>query len=131
MSWINEIRNFLEDYSATYAEDPDIDIYEDMGITGDDFHEMINKYAKTYDVDMSEYLWYFHTDEEGSSFGGQFFKPPYERVKRIPVTPRMLASFIETKKWKIDYPPHKIPKVRKDLIINKILVITFLAGLII
>jgi hypothetical protein len=93
---------------------------------------MIEKYAKKYNVDMSAYLWYFHTDEEGfNSIGGQFFKPPYERVTRIPVTPQMLADFIVTKKWKVDYPAHEIPKHRTDLIINKIILITFFAGLVI
>jgi len=125
MSWVNEIRNFLEDYSGVYPASPDTDIFKDIGVTGDDFHEMMEKYAKQYDVDMSEYLWYFHCDEEGQSIGGQFFRPPYERVKRIPVTPQMLADFIVTKKWKIDYPPHTLPKYRVDLIINVVIVIGF------
>lgn len=89
-----------------------------MHVVGDDFHDMIDKYAKEYDVDMRDYLWYFHADEEGISIGGVFFKPPHARVERIPVTPRMLAQFIETKKWKIDYPKHSIPKRRVDLFIN-------------
>jgi hypothetical protein len=130
VNWVNDIRNFLEDYSGVYPEDPNIDIFRDMGVVGDDFHEMIDKYAKRYDVDMSGYLWYFHANEEGfNSPGGQFFKPPYERVKRIPVTPQMLADFIVTKKWKVDYPPHEIPKHRIDLTINKVLVIGFFVGL--
>ena len=113
MSWINEIRNFLEDYSGVYAEDPDIDIFKDMGVTGDDFHEMIENYSKKYNVDMTDYLWYFHTNEEGyMSIGGQLFKPPYEKVRRIPVTPKMLADFIMIKKWDLKYPPHEIPKHR-------------------
>lgn len=129
MSWLAEVRNFLEDYSGVYPERPDIDIFKDMGVVGDDFHEMIEKYAEKYNVDMSDYLWYFHADEEGHSIGGQFFKPPYERVNRIPVTPQMLADFIVTKKWSLDYPPHEIPKHRTDLIINKVLVISFFIGL--
>jgi hypothetical protein len=101
-----------------------------MGVAGDDFHEMIEKYAKQYDVDMSDYLWYFHADEEGfNSIGRQFFKPPYERVERIPVTPQMLADFIATKKWKVAYPPHDIPKPRTDLTINKVILIAFIIGL--
>jgi hypothetical protein len=101
-----------------------------MGVVGDDFHEMIEKYGSKYQVNMTDYLWYFHANEEGHSFGGLFFKTPYEKVKRIPVTPKMLADFIETKKWKIDYPKHEIPKSRPDLLINKILVIGFFGGLI-
>lgn len=100
-----------------------------MGVVSEDFHEMIEKYSQKYNVDMSGYVWYFHTNEEGSnSIGGLFFKPPYKRVKRIPVTPQMLADFVVTKKWKVDYPPHEIPNHRTDLTINKIIVISFLIG---
>lgn len=123
MSLINEIRNLLEDYSGVSVEDPNIDIYKELGITGDDFHEMIDKYSDKYKVDMSDYLWYFHANEEGSSIGGVFFKPPYKRVERIPVTPLMLVNFIETKKWKIDYPKHETPINRKDISLDLILLI--------
>ncbi|WP_417266103.1 DUF1493 family protein [Brumimicrobium sp.] len=131
MKWINEIRNFLEDYSGVHADDPDMDIFKDMGIVGDDFHEMIEKYSEQYDVDMSGYLWYFHTDEEGNNFVGNFIKPPNDRVKRIPVTPKMLSDFIETKKWQVEYPEHVIPKRRTDLLINQVIVIALLVGLIV
>lgn len=129
MSWLDEISNFLEDYSAVYDEDPHIDIYKDMHVIGDDFHEMIEDYSKQYKVDMSDYLWYFHAEEEGYNVGGMFFKPPYKRVTRIPVTPQMLADFIMTKKWKVEYPDHEIPKRRIDLLINQILVIAGVIGL--
>jgi len=128
VSWTDEIRNFLEDYSGIYPESPNTDIFKDMGVVGDDFHEMIEKYSKKHQVDMSDYLWYFHTNEEGQSIGGTFFKPPYERVSRIPVTPQMLADFILTKKWKVEYPKHEIPKQRTDLLINKIILIVFVIG---
>ena len=131
MNWINEIRNFLEDYSGVYPDDPNIDIYKDMGVVGDDFHEMMEKYSEQYEVDMSDYLWYFHADEEGSGLGERFFKPPNERVRRIPVTPQMLSDFIETKKWKVDYPEHVIPNRRNDLLINQVIIIVFFVGLII
>lgn len=131
MSWLNEIRNFLEDYSGVYADDPDIDIFSEMGIVGDDFHEMIDAFSQEYGVDMSNYLWYFHTDEEGQNFGGLFFKPPHRRVERIPVTPQTLAKFIETKRWEIDYPKHSLPKRRYDLLINAIIFILSIIGIIV
>lgn len=129
MNWVDEIRNFLEDYSGVYPDDPDTDIFKDMGVVGDDFHEMIEKYAKKYQVDMSDYLWYFHTNEEGQSFGGIFFRAPYKRVNRISVTPQMLADFIATKKWKVEYPRHEIPKQRMDLLIDRAILIAFIIGL--
>jgi hypothetical protein len=129
VNWVNDIQNFLEDCSGIFPDNPGVDIFEDMGVVGDDFHEMIEKYSTKYQVDMADYLWYFHTNEEGHNIGGDFFIPPYERVKRIPVTPQMLADFIPTKKWKVEYPIHEIPKKRTDLAINKIIIIIFFVGL--
>lgn len=129
MSYIDEISNFLEDYSGVLPEDPNIDIWKDMGVKGDDFHEMMDNYSKLYEVDLSNYLWYFHTDEEGYGIGGLLSKPPYERVERIPVTPQMLADFIVTKKWNIDYPPHVFPEKRIDLKINVIVTILIAIGM--
>jgi hypothetical protein len=130
VSWLDEIRNFLEDYSGVCSDDPNIDIFMDMNVTGDDFHEMIENYSNEYEVDMSEYLWYFHTNEEGISLGALGFKPPYARVKRIPVTPQMLADFIMTKKWSINYPEHNLPKRRYDIIFNQFVLVTFILGVI-
>jgi len=130
MSWLDEITNFLEDYSGVYPESPKTDIWKDMGIVGDDFHEMMENYSKNYNVDLSNYLWYFHTDEEGYSIGGLIVDPPYKMMERIPVTPELLASFIETKKWEIDYPKHKLPKRRADLLIDLSIIVIFVIGFV-
>jgi len=120
-----EIKSFLQDFSGVYPDHSDTDIFKDMGIVGDDFHDMIEKYSEKYQVDMSDYLWYFYADEEGHNIGGLFYSPPYEKVKRIPVTPKMLADFSETKKWDIQYPEHEIPTSRPDLKINRTIFIVF------
>jgi hypothetical protein len=116
-----EIIEFLENFSGIDPIDPYSDLFRDIGIVGDDFHEMIVQFASKYAVDMANYLWYFHTDEEGSNWlGGSFFDPPYKHVKRIPVTPIMLTEFASKGKWDIQYPVHKIPNKRYDLIINQV-----------
>ena len=125
MSKLIEIVDFLKDISGNNSLNPESDIY-DLGVVGDDFHEMIEKYAETFEVDMTEYLWYFHTVEEGLNFGALFFKPPYSRLDRIPVTPKLLSEFAETRKWSIDYPKHELPNKRMDLKINQIIIITFI-----
>ena len=115
-----DIIDFVINKAAVKPEEVnlDTDIFGELGSTGDDFHELIGEYATKYSVDMNNYLWYFHADEEGMSFGSVFFPPPFKRVKRIPVTPRMLLSFANSGKWQIGYPPHKIPKHRIDIYIN-------------
>lgn len=127
----NNLIDFIKDLSGTDDVQADSDIFNDMGMVGDDFHEMIEKYAAKYSVEMNDYLWYFHADEEGQSIGGQFVTPPYDRVKRIPVTPGMLTNFANKGKWGIQYPEHNLPKKRYDILINQIIVGVFFTGLII
>lgn len=126
---IDDILSFLEQQSRAPAE-PDNDLQNDLGITGDDWFEIIDAYAKEYNVDISNCLWYFHNSEEGHDGLGQiFFKPPNKRVKYIPVTPNMLLDFANKGKWDIDYPEHSIPEKRHDLTINTILGIIILLWL--
>ena len=116
----DNIIDFLKDYSGNEEINADTDIFRDLGMDGDDFHEMMDAYAKKYNVDMSSYLWYFHGNEEGgkNSLGSVFFKPPYERVERIPLTPSLLTEFANNGSWSIDYPEHTLPKRRYDTMIN-------------
>lgn len=131
MKSLTEIVDFVKKEIDVKDVKPDSDIEYDFGCYGDDFHEFIEKYSTSFDVDMTTYLWYFHTGEEGiPGLGSLFFKPPNKRVTRIPVTPKMLLEIAEEKKWNISYPNHKIPKKRNDILINQIIVILFLTVLI-
>ena len=125
---INAIIDLLE---KTIGRDDilqDSDIVKDLRCYGDDFNELMKAYSAKFNVDMSQYLWYFHTEEEGAGngLGGFFFKPPNERVTRIPVTPKMLLDFAENGRWHIEYPEHHLPKRRYDFLINKIIFLLLL-----
>jgi hypothetical protein len=76
-----EIIDFVRKNTGSESIYSDTDIFAG-GTVGDDFHELIENYAKTYCIDMTNYIWYFHTDEEGgwNSIGGLFFAPPYKKV---------------------------------------------------
>jgi len=128
----NEIIEFVKKNTGLKNIANDTDIF-DRGVGGDDFHELIEGFAKTYSVDMTNYLWYFHADEEGGkvSIGGLFFDPPYKKVQRIPVTPLLLTEFANKGKWEIEYPKHQISKKRYDLLINTILFIIVIIWLIV
>src|SRR6187551_1716604 len=123
----DEIIDLIKVKTGTEKINSDSDIFNDLGVVGDDFDELLGEYHKKFDVNMDKYLWYFHADEEGQSIGGLFFKSPNKRVTRIPVTPKMLTEFANVKKWDIQYPEHKLPKYRLDIIINQ----TLIAGLVI
>jgi hypothetical protein len=122
MTTEEQILDLIKTKTGTDIVISETDIFKDLGVVGDDFHEFIADYQKKYNVKMDKYLWYFHTDEEGHSIGGFFFKAPNKRVTRIPVTPKMLTEFAEIKEWNIDYPDHRLPKYRLDIIFNQFLV---------
>ena len=121
MPTVTEIIDFVRNHTGSENIASNTDIFAD-GTVGDDFHELIESYAETYSIDMTNYLWYFHADEEGgwNSIGGLFFTPPYQKVQRIPVTPALLTDFATKGTWDVKYPQHKVPKRRYDILVNQI-----------
>lgn len=124
----------IVDFVLGFAERPTTladqdDLFEKLGIDGDDAIEFIDSFASTYEVDMADYRWYFHHGEEGFGIGMFFSKPPYFRVQRIPITLTVLREAIQAKHWPIRYPPHEIPAVRWDLRVNGMIVFALLAYL--
>jgi hypothetical protein len=121
MYTVDEVIIFLKEVTGAKKIDIGSDIFYDIGVVGDDFDEMMHEFAEKFSVDMDQYLWYFHGDEEGSigSIGGFFFAPPYKRVNRIPVTPILLTEVANKGKWDIEYPDHRLPKWRFDVYINQ------------
>ena len=119
MATVSEMVEFVRDLTGNDKIREHTDIL-DSGCVGDDFHELIERFSDRYHVDMNAYLWYFHGDEEGFNIGGLFYKPPYDQVKRIPVTPALLAEISGVGRWNIEYPDHVISSKRPDIIFNKI-----------
>ena len=113
-----EIINFIETEYWKSNLQSDSDIFTLLKIDGDDCEELLFKYANKYNVDMENFLWYFHYGDEASinSIGSLIYKTPDKLVKRIPLTPKMLTEFANTKIWNIEYPEHKLPKYRYDMI---------------
>lgn len=123
MITIEEIVDFTKDCLKEDNIFPDTDIFS-LGVCGDDMDEFLESYHKKYNVNFDNYLWYFHNEEEISnnfSIGKIFFKPPYDSVERIPITPEILTKFANTKVWEIDYPEHQLPKYRYDVLIDQII----------
>jgi hypothetical protein len=94
---------------------------EDLGITGDDYFELIDEYSKRFDVNVDGFLWYFHCHEEAFNPGALFFPAPSSQVKRIPITLEHLLAFANSRKWDISYPPHSLARRRYDIYITWLL----------
>ncbi|MDB5251120.1 MAG: hypothetical protein JWP27_289 [Flaviaesturariibacter sp.] len=112
-----QVGRFLEERLGE-AVPLDADIFADLGCTGIRFTQLISAFGLRFDVDISAYRWYFHTNEDETTIGAMFFKPPYERVERIAVTPEMLLQFANSGWWDITYPEHEIPSSRADIFIT-------------
>ncbi|MEP2651206.1 MAG: DUF1493 family protein [Paraglaciecola sp.] len=123
MITIDEIFKFIESECGVGKEKiaSNADIFDDLGIAGDDFSELIENYATSFNVNMDDYLWYFHNTDEGVNIWRFIFKPPNKNVSRIAITPQLLLDCANTRKWNIDYPQHDIPKNRNDLIYSNLL----------
>ena len=129
MPRLDEIADFVCEQTGHAHVTPTTRLVEDTGADGDDMFELMERYSERFDVDLSTYRWYFHHGEEGGwcSFGGLFFAPPYKRVQHMPITVAMLHQFAEQKRWGIQYPDHKLPKRRIDMLINQILSVVVLS----
>ncbi len=95
-----------------------MDIFGGNFIDGDDAFNFMEEYSKKFGVNLDSYRWYFHHGEEGFNIGAIFFKPPYARVKSIPMTMEMLISSATEGRWMLKYPDHTLPDKRTDLSIN-------------
>ncbi|RYY86482.1 MAG: hypothetical protein EOO15_14390 [Chitinophagaceae bacterium] len=101
------------------------DIFETLDCKGKDFTKLVEAFSMRFGANVDPYRWYFHTNEEDHSIGAMFYKPPYERVKRIPVTAETLWHMANAGYWNIEYPEHEIPSSRVDYLIN---ILLFIAG---
>jgi hypothetical protein len=98
----------------------DADVFDYLGVEGDDAFEFMYAFAETFEVNIDAYRWYFHHGEEGLfNIGGIFCRPPYARVARIPITPNIFTEAITTKRWPLKYPEHHLPKYRYDMLVNQ------------
>jgi Protein of unknown function (DUF1493) len=102
----------------------------DIGLSGYDMDTFLTAYAKRFGVDLSGYLWYFHTEEEGLNLGGLFFPPPNARVREIPITVGMLHGFAQLSRWAVEYPQHELPLSRWDIRLNQLFVVGILCGIV-
>ena len=120
---MNDVEQNLNEFIREFSCDDKLppkksDLFKSTKIDGDDAFEFIDEFANRFNVDMSNYNWYFHHGEEGHNIGGIFFKPPYERVTHIPITIEVLENAIAARRWPITYPDHTLPAVRWDIHFN-------------
>ena len=131
MVTIEQIFGLIGDECAVKTKQltPCTDLFDELGIEGDEFSELIEKYALSFNVNMDGYLWYFHSNDEGINFWSFIFKPPNKKVNRIAVTPELLLHFANTKIWDVNYPTHDKPTNRADIVYSNLVWLIVLLGI--
>lgn len=127
-----QVSNFLERFEPpTRVMSDDEDLFDALGIEGDDAVEFMDAFVTRFDIDATTYRWYFHHADEGWNLGGLFFRPIYRRVERIPITVAVLTEAVRTRRWPILYPDHVLPRRRWDILINQIVIAASLFGILV
>ncbi len=110
---------------------PNADLHDDLGITGDDFSIMMREFEKEFNVDMRNYLWYFHHPEEGAlGFSGVFKNSPSFHVPHIPVTPSLLLQAVIQGHWPVQYPEHDISGKHFVITIDRVIALALVLFLL-
>ena len=130
MYTINNIIEFLKSEIGDEQITANTDIVKELGTYGDDLDALLISYSDNFNVELNNYLWYFHSKEKGLNIGTLFFKAPNQRVERIIITPEILKLYANTGKWEIPYPAHNLPKCRYDIIIENALIILIIGIMI-
>lgn len=124
------VKEFVADYcDHRHSLASDDDIFQNARISGDDADDFMFRFAESFDVDMTSYRWYFHHTEEGYNLGGVFFKSPDRHIDHIPITITLLAEAAHARQWQVEYPTHELPRVRKDILINQLMLGVGLLGM--
>lgn len=90
------------------------DLFGLLRLSGDDVTDFFEDYAARFDVDMSDFLWYFHYNAD---------EPPHlRRVLPVltdgqvapyrPITLAQLVKAVEAGRWINAYPAHYLRKRR-------------------
>ena len=73
-------------------------LVEDVGLDGDDFEELIERFGEQFSVDMGGYRWYHHHGPEGCNPLWLFVRPWWWRKTSTPVSVAVLVESARQKK---------------------------------
>jgi hypothetical protein len=131
MPTFDELATFVKEQTGFRGPLAAVTSLQELDVYGDDMDELLINYAKLFGVDLTGYLWYFHTGEEGLNIGALFFPPPNAKVREIPITLGMLHDFAQKGRWAVNYPVHEAPRSRPDIRVSQLLVIGFICVLVV
>jgi hypothetical protein len=103
--YLSDIVDFIKEKSGLENIAPSTDIYGELGFYGDDFLELIIEFSSRFYVDISSYLWSYHTSSEGEAIGDVLQdKTDVKLIQRIKINPLMLLDYANKGFWDFKYP---------------------------
>lgn len=111
MSIREDILALVVEYSTVDPRhfDPS-DVFIGNGIEGDDADELLKAFAEAFDVDLSQFIDYFHFVGDEPPMGRREF--PVDADGKVipfwPVTLDMLVDAAEAGHWTLVYPEHEV-----------------------
>ncbi|SFH90536.1 DUF1493 family protein [Albimonas pacifica] len=122
---LEDIVAFVREETAARREILATTTLAELGVEGDDHHDLMQSCAERFGVNLDGYRYYFHHGEEGWNPGALFVRPPQARVPQIEIDMDLLRRSAEAGRWRVDYPPHDLPARRWDVTINRALGLGF------
>ncbi|MDJ0614076.1 MAG: DUF1493 family protein [Rhizobiaceae bacterium] len=87
---------------------PGEDVFEQMSAAGEDCDDVLFKFTDEFEIDMSDFLFYFHYENEFATLLSN------RSLGYIPITIELLVKAAQEKKWPVEYPDHKPPDWRRN-----------------
>jgi len=99
-----QVRRFISDFWRTPLErlEPQTKLEEDLGITGDDAWELLQKFGERFDIDLASLEFYKHFGPEGWGCNPLWLlcpPPGMSDYRKYPVTVDHLVRVAEIKRW--------------------------------
>jgi hypothetical protein len=100
------VRAFVYSQTAWSCLDvpAETDLVYDAGICGDDLWELVDEFARRFDVRMDGFRWYHHSAPEGCNPLWLLFKPWWARKTRVPIRLSDLVMSARSGEWGVQYP---------------------------
>src|ERR1044071_5098992 len=84
---------------------PGTDVVDDARMYGDDVWELVEEFARRFNVRLDGFRWYHHSGPEGCNPLWLLFRPWWARKTHVPIRLSDLVESARCGQWSVQYPP--------------------------
>jgi hypothetical protein len=100
------IRTFVHEQTGLpHDMAPGTDVVDDARIYGDDVWELVEEFARRFNVRMDGFRWHHHSGPEGCNPLWLVFKPWWAHKTHVPIRLSDLVESARRGVWVVRYPP--------------------------